>query len=59
MRSTKQVNRRFAAVRSDGGRNRTQNGMDANSIIFTIYATGWINGNSFFDHLVRSAPGNG
>ncbi len=54
-----QVNRRFVAVRSDGGGNRTQKGMDANSIIFTIYATDWINGNSFFDHLVRSASGDG
>ena len=53
------VNRRFAAVRGDGGGNRTQNGMDANSILFTIYATDWINGNSFFDHPVRSASGDG
>ena len=40
------VNRRFAAVRSDGGGNRTQRGMDANSILFIIMATDWINGNS-------------
>ena len=53
------VNRRFVAVRSDGGENRTQKGMDVNSIIFTIYATDWINGNSFFDHLVTSASGDG
>ena len=54
-----QVNRRFVAVRNDGGGNRTQKGMDANSILFTIYATDWINGNSFFDHLVRAASGDG
>ena len=53
------VNRRFVAVRSDGGGNRTQSGMDANSILFTIMATDWINGNSLFDHLVRSASGDG
>ena len=53
------VNRRFAAVRSDGGGNRTQSGMDANSIPFPIMATDWINGNSLFDHLARSASGDG
>ncbi len=56
------VNRRFVAVRSDGGGgggDRTQKGMDTNSIIFPIYATDWINGNSFFDHLVKSASGDG
>ena len=53
-----QVNRRFVAVRNDGGGNRTQMGMDANSVLFTIYATDWINGNSFFDHLVKAASGD-
>ncbi len=53
------VNRRFVAVRSDGGGNRTQRGMDANSVLFTIYATDWINGKSLYEHLVRSASGDG
>ena len=53
------ANQRFAAVRGDGGGNRTQKGMDANSTVFPIYATDWINGDSFFDHLVRSASGDG
>ena len=56
--SVERVNRRFVAVRNDGGGNRTQKGMDANSILFTIYATDWINGKSFFDHLVRAASGD-
>ena len=54
------VNRRFVAVRNDSGGNRTQKGMDANSILLSIFATDWINGNSFFDHLVKSlASGDG
>ena len=53
------VNRRFVAVRSDGGGNRTQRGMDANSVPFPIMATDWINGKSLFEHLVRSAAGDG
>ena len=53
------VNRRFVAVRSDGGGNRTQRGMGTNSILFTIMATDWINGKSLFEHLVRSAAGDG
>ena len=54
-----QVNRRLVAVRNDGGGNRTQKGMNANSILFTIYATDWINAGSFFEHLVRAASGDG
>ena len=55
----KRANRRFVAVRSDGGGNRTQNGMGANSVLFTIMATDRINGNSFFDRLMVSASGDG
>ena len=51
------VNRLFKSIRDDGGGNRTQKGMDANSILFTIMATDWINGVSFFGHLLRSATG--
>ena len=51
------ANRLFKSIRDDGGGNRTQKGMDANSILFTIMATDWINGASFFDHLIRSANG--
>ena len=54
------VNRRFVAVRNDCGGNRTQKGMDTNPILLSILATDWINGNSFFDHLVKSlASGDG
>ena len=53
------VNRRFVAVRSDGGGNRTQRGMDANSVLFTVMATDWINGKSLYEHLMRSASGDG
>ena len=53
------VNRRFVSVRNDGGGNRSQKGMDANSVLFTLKATDWINKRSFFDHLVRSASGDG
>ena len=51
------INRLLKSIRDDGGGNRTQKGMDDNSILFTIMATGWINGASFFDHLIRSATG--
>lgn len=57
--SVEQVNRRFVSVRNDGGGNRGQKGMDANSVLFTLKATDWINKRSFFDHLVRSASGDG
>ena len=53
------LNRMFVSVRSNGGGNRTQRGMDANSILFTIMATDWINGNNIYEHLVRSASGDG
>ena len=41
------------------GGDRTQRGMDANSVLFTIYATDWINGKSLYEHLMRLASGNG
>lgn len=53
------VNRRFTSIRGDGGGNRSQKGMNANSILFTVMATDWINKASFFDHLVRSSSGYG
>ena len=53
------VNRRFKVIRTDGGGNRSQKGMDANSVLFTIMATDWINKDSFFEHLMRAASGDG
>ena len=53
------VNRKFVAIRSDGGGNRSADGMEANSVLFTIMATDRINGTSFFDHLVRASSGDG
>ena len=53
------ASRRFVAVRSDGGGNRTQRGMDANSVLFTVLATDRINKKSLFGHLTRSASGDG
>ena len=53
------LDRTFVSVRSNGGGNRTQKGMDANSILFTIMATDWINDNNLYEHLVRSASGDG
>ena len=53
------TNRLFKSKREDGGGNRTQKGMDASSVLFTVIATDWINGASFFDHLARSASGDG
>ncbi len=57
--AVERANRRFVAVRSDGGGNRSRKGMDANSILFTLLATDRINKDSFFDHLVRSSSGDG
>ena len=53
------VNRRFVSVRNDGGGNRSQTGMDANSVLFTLTATNWINKRSFFDHVVKPVSGDG
>ncbi len=44
--AVERVNRRFVAIRSDGGGNRSQKGMDANSILFTLLATDRINANN-------------
>ena len=49
------ANRKVVAVRNDGGGNRSAKGMEANSILFTIKLTDWINGRSFFDHLVQAS----
>ena len=53
------ASRRFVWVRSDGGVNRTQRGMDTNSILFTILATDWINKKSLFERPAGSASGDG
>ena len=52
-------NRKFVAIRSDGGGNRSPKGMEANSILFTVYATDALNGISFFKHVIRSSSGYG
>ena len=57
--AVERANRRFVSVRNDGGGNRSRKGMDANSILFTMLATDRVRGESFFDHLVRSASGDG
>ena len=57
--AVERVNRKFVAIRSDGGGNRSADGMEANSVLFTIMATDRINGASFFDHLVRASSGDG
>ena len=49
------MNRKFVAIRSDGGGNRSPKGMEANSILFTVYATDVLNGVSFFEHVIQSA----
>ena len=46
-------------MRGDGGRNRTEKGMRANSILFTIKLNGKINGRSFYDHMIRAASASG
>ena len=53
------TNRRFVAVRNDGGCNRSQRGMDANSILFTALATDWLRGENFYEHIIREASGDG
>ena len=49
------MNRKFVAIRSDGGGNRSPKGMEANSILFSAYATDILNGASFFEHVIQSA----
>ena len=53
------VGRKLVAIRSDGGGNRSQKGMDANSILFTVMLTDQINGRSFYEHLARLCGGDG
>ena len=57
--AVERANRRFVSVRNDGGGNRSRKGMDANSVLFTLLATDRVRGEKFFDHLVRSASGDG
>ncbi len=47
------TNRVFVSIKNDGGGNRTSRGMEANSILFTLLATGKISGESFFDMLCK------
>ena len=47
------------AIRNDGGGDRSSDGVEANSVLFTIMATDRINGASLFDHLVRASSGDG
>ena len=49
------ANRVVVCVRGDGGGNRTEKGMRANSILFTIKLTDKINGKSFYDHMIHAA----
>ena len=49
----------MVCVRGDGGGNRTEKGMRANSILFTIKLTDKINGRSFYDHMIRAASASG
>ena len=50
------TNRVFVSIKNDGGGdgNRTFRGMEANSILFTLLATGKIRGEIFFDMLCKS-----
>ena len=53
--SCERANRIVVCVRGDGGGNRTEKGMRANSILFTIKLTDKINGKSFYDYMMRAA----
>ena len=57
--SCERANRVVVCVRGDGGGNRTEKGMRANSILFTIKLTDKINGRSFYDHIIRAASASG
>ena len=57
--SCERANRVVVCVRGDGGGNRTEKGMRANSILFTIKLNGKINGRSFYDHMIRAASASG
>ncbi|MDE0526714.1 MAG: hypothetical protein OXI27_09010 [Thaumarchaeota archaeon] len=49
------MNRKFVSMRSDGGGSRSESGMRASSILFTVFATCRLNGTSFYDVLCSSA----
>ena len=57
--SCERANRVVVCVRGDGGGNRTEKGMKANSILFTIKLTDKMNMRSFYDHIVRAASASG
>ena len=57
--SCERANRVVVCVRGDGGGNRTEKGMRANSILFTIKLTDKINERSFYDHMIRAASASG
>ena len=57
--SCERANRVVVCVRGDGGGNRTEKGMRANSILFTIKLTDKINMRSFYDHIIRAAAASG
>ena len=52
------MNRKVVCVRDDGGGNRSEKGMKANSILLAAMATDLLNGVSFFDHIVEAASGD-
>ena len=57
--SCERANRVVVCVRGDGEENRTEKGMKANSILFTIKLTDKINGRSFYDHMMHAASASG
>ena len=52
------TNRKVVCVRDDGGGNRSEKGMKANSILLAAMATDLLNDVSFFDHIVEAASGD-
>ena len=46
------INRGFVSIRSDGGGNRSEEGMRVSSILFSIYATCRVQKKSFYRHLI-------
>ena len=57
--SCERANRVVVCVRGDGGGNRTEKGMRANSILFTIKLTDKTNGRNFYDHMMHAASASG
>ena len=53
------VNRKFVAIRDDGGGNRSSEGMGANSMLFTVFATCMVLNTSFFEEVIRHSSGDG